>query len=48
MPQIQFNEDGVWHECFHNGKTALKGGPWFPYVVLFEGVRLKSHCMHSP
>jgi hypothetical protein len=37
VPQVQFNEDGIWHDFAPQGrKTALKSGPWFPYLVLNE------------
>jgi hypothetical protein len=29
VPQIQFNDDDVWHD-FVPGRAALKVGPWFP------------------
>jgi hypothetical protein len=35
--QLQFNDDGVWHDFVPEGKGALKAGPWFPYLVLDEG-----------
>ena len=31
VPQIQFNEDGVWHNWTLDG-PALKEGPWLPYL----------------
>ena len=34
VPQIQFNNDGVWHDFAPGGRTALKAGPWFPYLKL--------------
>jgi hypothetical protein len=42
VPQIQFNENGVWHD-FNNeldGGAALypvegRGGPWFPFLALY-------------
>jgi hypothetical protein len=33
FPQIQFNEDGVWHD-FSPSRVALKPGPWYPCVVI--------------
>jgi hypothetical protein len=35
VPQIQFNDDDVWHD-FAPGRVALKAGPWFPHVVLWS------------
>ena len=37
VPQIQFNEDGVWHGFAPEGGAALKAGPWFPFLELHEG-----------
>jgi hypothetical protein len=46
VPQVQFNEDGVWHDFAPDHqegegggrrRTALKAGPWFPYLHLCEG-----------
>jgi hypothetical protein len=34
VPQIQFNEDGVWHDWFKD-RAALKAGPWFPYLQMY-------------
>ena len=37
VPQVQFNEDGVWHDFAPDqgeGRTALKAGPWFPYLIV--------------
>ena len=39
-PQIQFNDDGVWHDFSPEGRTALKAGPLFPYLELCEGDRV--------
>jgi hypothetical protein len=37
VPQIQFNEDGVWHNWTLDG-PALKEGPWLPYLRFDDGV----------
>ena len=34
LPQIQFNDDSVWHDFTPEGGTTLKAGPWFPYLEL--------------
>ena len=35
MPQVQFNDDNVWHDFFApEGSAGLNSGPWFPYVQL--------------
>ena len=47
VPQIQFNEDDVWHD-FAPGRVALKAGPWFPYLQLYGDDRLSDHCVHRP
>jgi hypothetical protein len=48
VPQIQFNDDGVWHEFAPNG-AALKAGPWFPFVQLsHEDVRINYLSVHRP
>ena len=34
VPQIQFNDDGVWHDFTSGkGRVGLEAGPWFPYVA---------------
>ena len=35
VPQIQFNDDDVWHN-FVPGGVALKAGPWFPFIQLYD------------
>ena len=40
VPQIQFNEDGVWHHFAPEKRIALKAGPWFLYLELHEGDRV--------
>jgi hypothetical protein len=48
VPQIQFNDDAVWHN-FAPDRVALKAGPWFPYLELFNARdRLSDHCVHRP
>ena len=47
VPQIQFNDDGVWHD-FAPNRVAVKAGPWFPYLSLFDGDHLSDHCVHRP
>jgi hypothetical protein len=37
MPQIQFNDDGVWHNFVPQGDVSLKEGPRFPFLQLEEG-----------
>ena len=46
VPQIQFNDDGVWHD-FAPDRVGLKAGPWFPFLVLFGAARLSDHCVQS-
>ena len=43
VPQIQFNNDGVWHDFAPEGRAGLKAGPWFPYLKLNKGARLSDH-----
>ena len=46
LPQIQFNDDSVWHNFAPEGGTALKAGPWFPYLALYSAaVRLVDHSV---
>jgi hypothetical protein len=33
VPQLQFNEDGVWHDFAPEGEGALKAGPWFSSLI---------------
>ena len=48
VPQIQFNEDGEWHD-FAPDKAALKAGPWFPFLQLNSAAtRLSDHSVHRP
>jgi hypothetical protein len=48
VPQIQFNDDDVWHD-FVPDRVALKAGPWFPYLVLGSAaIRLSDHSVHRP
>jgi hypothetical protein len=47
VPQIQFNDDAVWHD-FAPDRAALKAGPWFPYLELYPSDRLSDHCVHRP
>ena len=48
VPQIQFNDNGVWHD-FAPGRAALKAGPWFPILWLYGAdVRLSDHSVHRP
>jgi hypothetical protein len=51
VPQVQFNEDGVWHDFAPDqgaGRKALKAGPWFPFLVLWEGAVLSEHRVDRP
>ena len=48
VPQVQFDEDGVWHDFAPEGRTALKAGPWFPYLMLNEEDRLSDHRVSCP
>ena len=47
VPQIQFNDDAVWHD-FAPDSAALEAGPWFPCVYLFPDGRLSDFCVHRP
>ena len=48
VPQIQFNDDDVWHD-FAPGRAALKAGPWFPFLELYgAAIRLSDHSVHRP
>jgi hypothetical protein len=51
VPQVQFNEDGVWHDFAPDqgeGRTALKAGPWFPYLFLVKGDLVSGHRVDRP
>jgi hypothetical protein len=48
LPQIQFNDDSVWHDFTPEGETALKAGPWFPYLILQGGDLLSDHRVDRP
>ena len=47
VPQIQFNDDGVWHD-FAPDRVGLDAGPWFRYLELYDDARLSDHCVHRP
>jgi hypothetical protein len=44
IPQIQFNDDGVWHDFAPDG-AVLKAGSWFPYLYLDGTVSLGDHSI---
>jgi hypothetical protein len=46
VPQIQFNDDAVWHD-FAPDMAALKAGPWFPFLQLHGAARLSDHCVRG-
>ena len=50
VPQVQFNQDGVWHDFAPEGegRVGLKAGPWFPYLSLGNGDRLSDHRVRRP
>ena len=48
LPQIQFNDDSVWHDFAPEGRTALKAGPWFPYLDLDGDDLLSDHRVDRP
>jgi hypothetical protein len=48
MPQIQFNDDGEWHDFVPEGEGALKAGPWFSYLQTHDGDRLIDHRVDRP
>ena len=48
VPQIQFNDDSVWHD-FAPDRAAVKAGPWFPFLRLGSARdHLSDHCVHCP
>ena len=47
LPQIQFNDDSVWHD-FAPGRVALKAGPWFPYLFMDGTDLLSDHRVDRP
>ena len=47
VPQIQFNDDDVWHDVAPD-RAALKAGPWFPYLNLEEDDLLSDHRVDRP
>jgi hypothetical protein len=47
VPQIQFNNDNVWHD-FAPDRVALKAGPWFPFLGLDPGDRLTDLRIDRP
>ena len=48
LPQIQFNDDSVWHDFAPEGGAALKAGPWFPYLYLEGDGLLSDHRVDRP
>ena len=50
VPQIQFNDDGVWHD-FAPNRVALQAGPWFPFLQMADAdseVHLINHRVDRP
>ena len=48
VPQIQFNDDDVWHD-FAPDRAAMKAGSWFPFLQLRSAdARLSDHSVHRP
>jgi hypothetical protein len=47
-PQIQFNDDSVWHDFAPEGGAALKADPWFPYLFLYGADLLSDHRVDRP
>jgi hypothetical protein len=48
LPQIQFNDDSVWHDFAPEGGTALKVGLWFPFLCLTGDDLLSDHRVDRP
>ena len=48
LPQIQFNDDSVWHDFAPEGGTALKAGPWSPFLCLIGDALLSDHRVDRP
>jgi hypothetical protein len=48
VPQIQFNDDGVWHDFAPEGRITLHAGPWFPLLGLSDGDRVSDLCVDRP
>ena len=48
LPQIQFNDDSVWHDFAPEGGAALKAGPWFPFLCLVGVDLLSDHRVDRP
>ena len=47
MPQLRFNEGGVWHDFAPNG-AGLKAGPWFPHLLMWGDDCLSDHRVNRP
>jgi hypothetical protein len=47
VPQIQFNNDSVWHD-FTTDRATLKAGPWLPYLYLDGNDLLSDHRVDRP
>ena len=56
MPQVQFGDNGVWHDFAHpvidrwtrstyGDMDALSSGPFFPYLKLTGSSRLANHSV---
>ena len=48
VPQIQFNDDGVWHDFAPEGRTGLVAGPWFLCLQLNIGDCITNICVDRP
>ena len=47
LPQIQFNDDSVWHDFAPEGGDALNAGPWFPFLWMEDDL-LSDHRVDRP
>ena len=48
VPQIQFNDDDVWHD-FAPDRATLNAGLWSSYLELGSAaIRLSDHRVHRP
>jgi hypothetical protein len=47
VPQIQFQEDGVWHD-FAPERAAVRAGPWYVFMDLYQGDYMHDHIVQKP
>ena len=48
IPQIQFNNDDVWHDFAAEGEVGLNAGPWYPFMRKGHDIVIINHDIRRP